>query len=104
MQCVLCFIQWKKNWWIERSALRADARLDVQEGVLAYASKQANILTQMGMCFAAEWYPILVRGGLSAEWPEEYLTGQQRDLIEERAFEQEIQDDEVILFDDDLFD
>ena len=72
MRHVLCFIQWKRNWWIRTGALREGIRLDIQEGLMAYASKQAVIWTQMGRRFADEWYPILVKSGLSAEWPQEF--------------------------------
>ena len=76
----------------------------MKEGLLAYASKQAAILTQMGRRFADEWYPILLRGGLSAEWPEEYLKGQVRYGLEEERTMAEIQDDDELVIEDDWFD
>jgi hypothetical protein len=104
MRHVLCFIQWKRNWWLENAELRTDARLDVKEGLLAYASKQATILTQMGRQFADEWYPILARGGMSAEWPEGYLEGQMRYVVEGERTTREIQDDDELVIEDDWFD
>lgn len=104
MRRVLCFIQWKRKWWLENAELRNEVRLDVKEGLLAYASKQAAILTQMGRRFADEWYPILLRGGLSAEWPEEYLKGQVRYGLEEERTMAEIQDDDELVIEDDWFD
>jgi hypothetical protein len=96
MRHILCFIQWKKNWWVENASLRTDARLDVKEGLLAYGFKQASILTQMGRRFAEEWYPILTRGGLSAEWPLEYLPNQGDYFTEQGPRTTEVQDDEEL--------
>jgi hypothetical protein len=104
MRRVLCFIQRKRNWWLDNSKLRTDARSDVQEGLLAYGSKQAAILTQMGRRFADEWYPILARSGMSAEWPEEYLRGQGRYVVEEERAQTVVQDDEELEIEDDWFD
>ena len=104
MRRILWFIQWKMKWWMETAQLRTNVRPDVMEGLLAYASKQAAILTQMSRRFADEWYPILVRAGLSAEWPQEYLQGQSEGAVGEVLTGKEIQDDDVLEFEDDLFD
>lgn len=73
MRRVLWFAHWKVNWWGCQANLRQDQREDIQEGLAAYAAKQAAIWEEMGSRFSAEWYPLLRGNGLSTEWPEEYL-------------------------------
>jgi len=53
---------------------RSDVGVDLQEGLSAYAEKQAHILRDMGQAFADKWYPELARSGVEPEgWPEHYL-------------------------------
>jgi len=81
-----------------------DVRWDIIEGLLAYGFKQASIWTQMGKRFADEWYPILAKGGLSAEWPEEYLQSQVGHFTEQRTEATEVLDDDELEIEDELFD
>jgi hypothetical protein len=73
MRRVLWFAHWKVNWWGCQANLRQDQRADIQEGLVAYAAKQAAIWEEMGSRFSAEWYPLLRGNGLPTEWPEEYM-------------------------------
>jgi hypothetical protein len=73
MRRVLWFARWKKNWWIARGELREDERLDIKEGLVAYAAKQAAVWEKLATNFAEEWYPLLVAHSLPTDWPEEYL-------------------------------
>ena len=47
MRCVLYFLQWKAQWWSSQSALWLDAPTRVQQGIAAYAAKQAAISHSM---------------------------------------------------------
>ena len=61
------------TWWKRQGDLRLGGQPEIQEGLGAYAEKQAAILEEMGFHFADKWYPILVAHGLATEWPEESL-------------------------------
>jgi hypothetical protein len=75
MRRVLWFARWKKNWWIARGELRKEERLDIREGLGAYAAKQAAVWEKLAAHFAKEWYPLMAAHSLPTEWPEEYLEG-----------------------------
>ena len=103
MRCVLWYLSWKRQWWVNHAHLRTDARLDVQMGLAGYAEKQAALLFRMGKRFADEWYPILIGKGFLTEWPEEFLDGR----FEFRASlvaSDPIPDDDVLDIVDDVFD
>ena len=67
MRRVLHFLRWKERWWRDQGEQRKDARSDVQEGLKAYAGKQASIMAQLARRFADEWQPVLMMRGLKME-------------------------------------
>jgi hypothetical protein len=73
MRRVLYFLQWKAQWWSSQSALRLDAPTRVQQGIAAYAAKQAAISHSMAGSFATKWYPTLKKSQISVDWPSRYL-------------------------------
>jgi hypothetical protein len=80
MRRVLHFFDWKIKWWEER-IVNAVIDEGVGEGLAAYAAKQMQILQDMGMSFADQWHPELVRNGIQPEWPQRFTTEQTSQLI-----------------------
>ena len=73
MQRVLHFLMWKAGWWRLQGPCRDTGRPDLQEGLVAYATKQARILEELATKFAALWYPELAGVNIDVEWPEDLL-------------------------------
>src|SRR5437016_2381511 len=73
MRRVLCFLKWKADWWRLQGACRNVPDLNLQEGLLAYAAKQAHIFEEMARHFAALWRPELARVNIDTEWPKDLL-------------------------------
>jgi hypothetical protein len=71
MRRVLCFLKWREQWWNDQGERRGNARSDIQDGLKAYAAKQARIMGGLAQSFADEWYPLVAGRGISnADWPE----------------------------------
>jgi hypothetical protein len=74
MRRVLCFLKWKSEWWKARTTSRDVPDIILQEGLVAYSTKQAQILEALGGRFAAQWlsefrgYNIEVEG-----WPSQFV-------------------------------
>ncbi|KIM72769.1 hypothetical protein PILCRDRAFT_15830 [Piloderma croceum F 1598] len=62
MRRVVVYLDWKALWW------RA------QDGLRAYAHRQADLMHRLAKSFAALWYPVLTAEGITIEWPEYYMT------------------------------
>ena len=69
---MLCYLDWKASWWMDRRVLRSGVGHDMSEALSAYALKQAALLQHMGKAFASLWYPALVGHGIDTEWPTHY--------------------------------
>lgn len=69
MRRVLYFLRWRRQWWLDQAQLRSDARSDIREGLEAYSAKQAQILEDLTLKFADEWYGLLIGNGLNTDWP-----------------------------------
>jgi hypothetical protein len=73
MRRVICSLDWKASWWVMQAAARSDLPQDIKDGIIAYASKQANINRSLAKDFAVRWRPILLSGGFTIEWPSLYV-------------------------------
>lgn len=55
MRQVLAFFEWHAGWWEERKNMHVGLSGDVQEGMIAYACKQAHIRRSMKSSFNYMW-------------------------------------------------
>lgn len=54
MRRVLAFLEWRANWWLSRPAKRS-AEPSLQEGIQAYANRQAVMFQTMRTSFLDRW-------------------------------------------------
>lgn len=59
MRRVAVYLRWKAEWWQSRRAQRPSALSELQEGLDAYATRQAIILSSMRTRFSSSWFPAL---------------------------------------------
>jgi hypothetical protein len=104
MRRVLCYLDWKSAWWMEFGTARHVTEEHLREGLTAYASKQAHILSDMASRFADLWYPELARSGIEPDWPPHYLTDRTVSLADDMLASPDGDDDLDIDIDADLFD
>ncbi|KAG1856534.1 hypothetical protein C8R48DRAFT_608216, partial [Suillus tomentosus] len=55
MRRVLAFLEWQGHWWHERAVLRPSEKITEQEGLCAYAYRQAALRFAMRNSFQARW-------------------------------------------------
>lgn len=55
MRRVLAFLEWQGHWWHERAVLRPSEKITEQEGLRAYAYRQAALRFAMRNSFQARW-------------------------------------------------
>jgi hypothetical protein len=69
MRRVLAFLDWHAGWWDERRFLFTGLSHDEEEGVIAYASKQAHIRRSMRSTFDRIWHSSheLIQLGIGAD-------------------------------------
>jgi hypothetical protein len=81
-----------------------DVGEDMQEALMAYAMKQAQILLEKGELFARQWYPLLMAHGGDPEWPARFLVdcsgGEEMKEVDWMDDEEDGIDDDL----DDIFD
>jgi hypothetical protein len=68
MRRTLAWLEWKADWWTSQSTRRGDVDPYLANGLTAYAHKQAAILQQQAVKFAASWIPILRKNDLGSNW------------------------------------
>ena len=100
MRRVLYFLKWREKWWIDQGERRGMARSDIQDGLKAYAAKQASIIAGLAERFADEWYPLVVGRNVAVEWPEG-LRGK-RGMVQVRTEDEDLEgnDEEGEEYDD----
>ena len=94
---MLRYLEWKGKWWVRQADLRSGVSPCLQEGLVAYSAKQADILHRMGTHFSQQWYPILSAYGIEVEWPEKFsISGLDREAtsLPVAALPMESQEDE----------
>jgi hypothetical protein len=57
MRRVLQFLDWQANWWEEQGRLQICQAAAHNEGLLAYAARQANIRRRLSRHFRTLWAP-----------------------------------------------
>ena len=55
MRRVLCFLEWKAEWWTTQGSTVIDVSADVADGILAYSAKQAHINRALAESFRKRW-------------------------------------------------
>jgi hypothetical protein len=75
MRRVLVFLSWQAKWWSLQGTHRSNVDGLLDEGLRAYAAKQASIRFKMAKSFAREWYPVLAAFGIDEgiRWPAEFV-------------------------------
>ena len=76
MRRVLLFLQKRAAWWVDTSGIYTQYMATTStNGVQAYAMKQADTLTNLGLNFACEWRQVRqdCGMGLAANWPSQFL-------------------------------
>ncbi|KAF9488375.1 hypothetical protein BDN71DRAFT_1513112 [Pleurotus eryngii] len=70
MRRVLAYLQWHANWWDKQGPQRSGSGVTetVQDGLSAYAAKQAAILRHLRRRFVVLWRPRLESFQLGADW------------------------------------
>lgn len=72
MHCVLCYMDWHAEYWCGLVSSHEDLDTTVQEGMAAYAEKQAYIAQAMACNFSQQWVPVLDGHSIVPDWPERY--------------------------------
>lgn len=72
MRRVLAFFEYKATWWTGQRARRSDEGVALQQGVAAYADKQADIYRRLAKKFASQWLPYLMSQSIVPLWASQY--------------------------------
>ena len=72
MRRAIIYLEWKADWWRERSSLRSHTDASVLSGVSGYAHKQAAICSRMAEKFALHWLPHLKDKKITPTWALDY--------------------------------
>ena len=73
MRRVICYLDWRANWWLLRVASRSTVDVELAEGLRAYAYKQEHVSRTMAASFAKQWYPLLQANHIAITWPAQYI-------------------------------
>jgi hypothetical protein len=73
MRHVIQFLDWKAKWWLQESSGRTEEQADIAEGITAYAWKEACVMRTLAKSFSEQWFPTLMKHGLSVAWPVNYI-------------------------------
>ena len=78
MRRVLFFLEWRSRTWSEKvGARKGVCTPDIQNGIDAYARKQANVYRDLALSFACKWLPYLDTSGFNVDWVVELPWGSQ---------------------------
>jgi hypothetical protein len=74
MHHVICYMDWHAWYW--RLLISKCQVLDaaLQEGMAAYAEKQAHIAEAMAHKCSQEWFPLLEGFSIIPDWPEHHTS------------------------------
>jgi hypothetical protein len=64
---VLAFFRWQADWWTEQARLRPFADRSLEEGLLAYSHRQADIRLQLASHFDGLWAGLRKKKGRGTE-------------------------------------
>ena len=69
MRRVVVYLDWESRSWSEKVGIRAGSCTpDIQNGVDAYARKQADVYRKIAISFASQWLSYFNACGLGTEW------------------------------------
>jgi hypothetical protein len=72
MRRVLYYMDWRAQYWQTLTSKRQGLDAVLQEGMAAYAEKQAYIARTMALTFSQRWLPLLEANSFHPDWPERY--------------------------------
>lgn len=73
MRRVIAYLDWKATWWHAEADRRQGVRVDIADGLKAYAYRQSDLMRNLAKSFAALWHPVLVAADIPTEWPPVYI-------------------------------
>ncbi|KAF8817302.1 hypothetical protein BYT27DRAFT_7075222, partial [Phlegmacium glaucopus] len=68
MRWVVAYFTWKAEWWWEQAKRRTHADHATQQGISAYAQKQAFIMNTLAHECMQQWLPALAEQGIVPSW------------------------------------
>jgi hypothetical protein len=74
MRRVLCYMDWRSQYWQSLVSKREVLDSTVREGIAAYASKQAYVALMMARRFSEQWLPLLDSHCIAPDWPVQYTS------------------------------
>lgn len=74
MRRVLCYMDWRSQYWQSLVSKREVLDSTVREGIAAYASKQVYIAQMMAHRFSKQWLPVLEGNSIAPDWPVHYTS------------------------------
>ncbi|KAM6497786.1 hypothetical protein JOM56_005734 [Amanita muscaria] len=95
MRRVISYFEWKASWWRTQGPQRTGLDVDVEEGVTAYAAKQAYLSERMAESCGAHWVPFLLEQGAPLDWTLKYVNAQALGDAEEVEDEEEEEEEEI---------
>ncbi|KAM6493543.1 hypothetical protein JOM56_011677 [Amanita muscaria] len=95
MRRVISYFEWKASWWRTQGPQRTGLDVDVEEGVTAYAAKQAYLSERMAESCGAHWVPFLLEQGAPLDWTLKYVNAQALGDAGEVEDEEEEEEEEI---------
>ena len=74
MRRVICYMDWRLHHWQSRVSKREVSDATVEDGITAYAKKQAYIAQMMAHRFSKQWLPALKGHCIAPDWPTHYTS------------------------------
>jgi hypothetical protein len=72
MRRTIVYYEWKESWWLEQETRRSAGDDSIQQGLAAYAQKQAHYCKCLAESFARAWLPFLESQGILPDWKTRY--------------------------------
>jgi hypothetical protein len=72
MRRTIVYYEWKESWWLEQEVRRSAGDDSIQQGLAAYAQKQAYYCKCLAESFARAWLPFLESQGIIPVWRTRY--------------------------------
>jgi len=74
MRRILCYMDWRSHYWRSLVSKREVLDATVNEGIAAYAEKQAYIAQMMAHRFSQRWLSVLEGHCIPPDWPVHYTS------------------------------
>ena len=72
MQRTIIYYEWKESWWLEQAITHSAGDESIQQGVAAYAQKQAHLCKCLAESLASAWLPFLESQKIIPDWTTRY--------------------------------